>query len=170
MNLLDRLLGHDTWTTRQLLLACQSLSDELLDREFEIDSRSLRNTFVHMIDNMEVWTDLMWARPVARQSGDSIPALLQRLSRISRDFAHIAREIARTGRYDDCFMDVLDDPPTPKSFGGAIGHLITHNMHHRAQVMIMMENVGLKEHIEGDLLGWESQAFGWADPPYLDNQ
>ncbi|MCB0143158.1 MAG: hypothetical protein KDE50_24885, partial [Caldilineaceae bacterium] len=58
MNLLDRLLGHDTWTTRQLLLACQSLSDELLDREFEIDSRSLRNTFVHMIDNMEVWTDL----------------------------------------------------------------------------------------------------------------
>lgn len=164
MNLLDRLLGHDTWSTRQLLLACRSLSDELLDREFEIDGRSIRETFVHMIDNMEVWTALMWERPVTRQSGDSIDALLDRLSRSSRDFAHIAREVARAERYDDCFIDVLDDPPVPKTFGGAIGHLITHNMHHRAHIMLMMENVGIKEHIEGDLLGWESVAFGWANP------
>lgn len=38
MDLLDKLLGHDTWTTRQLLLACNSLPDELLDREFETES------------------------------------------------------------------------------------------------------------------------------------
>ena len=36
MDLLDRLLGHDTWTTRQLLLCCWSLTDEQLDREFDI--------------------------------------------------------------------------------------------------------------------------------------
>jgi hypothetical protein len=34
-------------------------------------------------------------------------------------------------------------------------------MHHRAQVMYLMEKVGLSEHIEGDLLGWESTSFGW---------
>jgi uncharacterized damage-inducible protein DinB len=48
-----------------------------------------------------------------------------------------------------------------KTFGGAIGHVITHNMHHRAQIMFLMERTGLKDHIEGDLLSWESNSFGW---------
>jgi hypothetical protein len=34
-------------------------------------------------------------------------------------------------------------------------------MHHRAQVMIMMERARLGDHIEGDLLSWEAKAFGW---------
>jgi uncharacterized damage-inducible protein DinB len=161
MDLVDRLIAHDTWTTRQLLLACQELPGELLDKEFEIDQRSLRKTFLHMIGNLEVWTDLLCERPVRDRAGDSIPELLERLSAASRDFARLARQIARQGRYDDTFLDTLDDPPRPKTFGGGIGHILTHNMHHRAQVMFLMEKVGLQEHIEGDLLSWESQAFGW---------
>ena len=35
------------------------------------------------------------------------------------------------------------------------------SMHHRAQIMFLMEKVGLKEHIEGNLLSWESNGFGW---------
>lgn len=161
MDILDRLLAHDSWTSRQLLLACKPLPDELLDKEFDIDQQSLRKTFVHIIDNMEVWTDLLCERPVQERTGNSIPQLLDRLSVVSRDFAHVARKIVREQRYDDCFLDTLDNPPRPKTFGGAIGHLITHNMHHRAQVMFLMEKVGLTEHIEGDLLSWEANAFGW---------
>jgi uncharacterized damage-inducible protein DinB len=37
---------------------------------------------------------------------------------------------------------------------------LTHDMHHRAQVMYLMEGVGLKEHIEGDLLSWERRNSG----------
>jgi uncharacterized damage-inducible protein DinB len=159
MDLLDRLLGHDAWTTRQLLQACRALPDELLDREFEIDHRSLRRTFTHIIKNMEIWTDLLYERPVQPKSGDSIPELLERLDIASRDFAALAQKVAREQRYDDCFLDVLDNPPQLKSFGGVIGHLITHSMHHRAQVMFLMEQVGLKEHIEGDLLSWEAANF-----------
>ena len=161
MDLLDRLLGHDAWTTRQLLLACQSLPDELLDREYEIDHRSLRKTFAHIIDNMEVWTDLLWERPVQARQGTSISELLARLGQCSKEFALVARKIAREGRYDDCFLDTLDVPPRLKTFGGTIGHLITHSMHHRAQIMFLMQQVGIKEHIEGDLLSWESLSFGW---------
>lgn len=161
MDLLDRLLAHDSWTTRQLLLACQSLPDEKLGQVFEIDHQSLRSTFVHMIDNMEVWTDLLWERPVTQRSGESIPELLARLSLISRDFTWIARKVASEQRYDDCFLDTLDNPPRRKTFGGTIGHLLTHSMHHRAQIMFLLEKVGVTAHIEGDLLSWESKAFGW---------
>lgn len=161
MDILDRLLAHDTWTTRQLLLACQSLPDDLLDKEFDIDHKSLRATFTHMIKNMEVWTDLLYERPVQEKTGTAIPELLERLSMVSQDFANLARNVAREKRYDDCFMDTLDNPPMKKTFGGAIGHVITHNMHHRAQIMFLMERAGLKDHIEGDLLSWESISFGW---------
>jgi hypothetical protein len=36
MDLLDRLLGYDAWTTQQLLVRCQDLTDEQLDREFDM--------------------------------------------------------------------------------------------------------------------------------------
>lgn len=36
------------------------------------------------------------------------------------------------------------------------------NASHRAQVMFLIEEVGLTEHIEGDLLAWESISFGWS--------
>jgi len=161
MDILDRLLAHDTWTTRQLLLACQPLPDELLDKTFDIDHQSIRNTFVHIIGNMEVWTDLLCERPAQTRTGDTLPELLERLSVVSRDFANVARKVAREQRYDAGFLDTLDNPPQLKTFGGVIGHLLTHSMHHRAQVMFLMEKVGLTEHIEGDLLSWESKSFGW---------
>jgi uncharacterized damage-inducible protein DinB len=161
MDILDRLLGHDIWTTRQLLLACESLPDSELDKEFDIDHKSLRGTFLHMIGVMEIWTDLLYERAVEKKTGSSISELHERLGAVSRDFADLARKIARENRYDDCFIDTLDNPPKKKTFGGAIGHVITHNMHHRAQIMYLVERVGLKEHIEGDLLSWESISFGW---------
>jgi uncharacterized damage-inducible protein DinB len=157
MDIVDRLLAHDTWTTRQLLLACQSLPEASLDQEFDIDHRSLRQTFVHMIRNMEVWTDLLCERQVQSVLGsETLPELLERLDRVSQDFSQLTRSIVREGRADDTFLDVLDKPPQRKTFGGAIGHVLTHSMHHRAQVMFLMEKVGLKQHIEGDLLSWEA--------------
>jgi uncharacterized damage-inducible protein DinB len=132
-----------------------------LDQKFEIDHKSLRQTFVHIIENLETWTDLLYEREVVVKTGDTIPELLERLSTACRDFADLARRVARENRYDDCFLDILDNPPRKKTFGGAIGHVITHNMHHRAQIMFLMEKVGLKNHIEGDLLDWESISFGW---------
>jgi uncharacterized damage-inducible protein DinB len=160
MDIVDRLLAHDTWTTHQLLLACQSLPESSFDQEFEIDHKSLRKTFVHIIGNMETWTDLLHERPVQAKKGDTIPELLERLRIVSRDFGNLTGDIVRQGRFDDYFLDILDDPPKKKTFGGAIGHVITHNMHHRAQIMFLMEQVGLEEHIEGDLLGWENRSFG----------
>ena len=42
-----------------------------------------------------------------------------------------------------------------------IAHAITHGMHHRAQILYILEQLGMQEVIEGDVLGWESAARGW---------
>jgi uncharacterized damage-inducible protein DinB len=162
MDLLDRLLGHDAWTTRQLLLLCRDLTDEQLDRDFDIGHRTVRATFVHIIRNLEIWSALMSGQTM--HGGEtmppletSIPALLDRLDRAADDLARVARAVADRGGWDERWIDTLDNPPVEKTYGGGIAHIITHSMHHRAQVLYLLRRLGVKELPEGDVFSWEHQ-------------
>ena len=157
MDLLDRLLNHDAWTTRQLINVAATLTDDQLDQPFDIGHRTVRRTFEHLIWNIECWTDLMKGTGVRPQAapGRSIAALSQRHEAASREFLQFARHIANDGRLNETFLDTLDDPPTRKTFGGAIVHLATHGMHHRAQLLYMLRRLGVENLPEGDALTWE---------------
>lgn len=160
MDLLDRLLEHDRWTTRELLLRCRGLTDQQMDQDFDIGLRSLRVTFHHIIRNMEVWSGLMIGRlsPANRSelpTDQSIAGLLARLESAASDLALLARSVAARSSWDDRWIDTLDDPPTEKSFGGAIAHVLTHSMHHRSQVSHMLRRLGVEDVPEGDVLSWE---------------
>lgn len=162
MDLLDRLLGHDSWTTRQLLLRCQSLTDAELDQEFDIAHRTVRATLLHIIRNVEVWSDLMSGAPVRSDAGKqsegrSVPGMRARLDRAAADLAALARGVARRGGWDERWVDALDSPPAEKTYGGAIAHVITHSMHHRAQLLYMLRRLGVECLPEGDVLSWEQQ-------------
>ncbi len=165
MTVLDRLLGHDAWTTRQLLLRCREMSDEQFDRQFDIGDRSLRATFEHIIACMEMHTDLMMGRTAyeSYRDDESVDGMLTRLTIVAKDFAAFAAKVEREGRADE--MVTNPGNGNRRSLGGVIAHLITHSMHHRAQVMYIMEQLGVRNVIEGDALGWEAAArgWGWAD-------
>ena len=60
------------------------------------------------------------------------------------DFAALAREIRGSDRWDDVFIDTLDDPPTEKTYGGGVLHVVLHNMHHRAELLHMLSRLGLQ--------------------------
>ena len=163
MDLLDRLLQHDAWTTRQLLLRCHGLTDEQLDRRFDIGHGPVRDTFEHIIFNMEVWSNLMAGHePLPADRPQSVPAFTRRLDRAASVLSQVARDVAARGGWDETWLDVLDDPPTKKTYGGAIAHVITHSMHHRAQLLWMLRQLGLQELPEGDVLSWEYQPDGRA--------
>lgn len=158
MDLLDRLLGHDAWTTSQLLARCRELPDTALDEPLGIDHGSLRATLDHMIGNVEVWTDLIAERPVDRSPVDtSLEGLIARHERGYASFAALARAVRDAGRWDDTFVDTLDDPPRAKTFGGAVAHVITHDMNHRAGLLAMLAQLGVENLPEGDALSWEEQ-------------
>src|SRR5262245_24565206 len=168
-DLLDRLLDHDAWTTRRVLELARSLSEDELDRDFDIGHRTFRETARHMARNLEVWTDLMAGRPVrspapaARALGD----LQTRFAAAYEDFARVARAARDGGQLEDQYVDVLDTPPRRKSRAGTILHVITHNHAHRAELLHMLARLGVHEVIEGDVLSWEASlndpTRGW--PP-----
>lgn len=156
MNILDRLLGHDSWTTLALLELSSSLSDSQLDHEFEIGHRSIRNTFGHMVRNLEVWTELMKGNPGVSTKGDSIDELTERLNLASAKFASIAKQIEAEGRLDETWIAPDENPPKKRTYGGTITHVITHSMHHRAQLLYLLRLTGVDNLPEGDVLSWEN--------------
>lgn len=113
-----------------------------------------------MIGNMEVWTDLTRERPARPPSdphgeGSSIVGLVVRLDTIAPDFAALATGIRDARRWDVLWTDLLDEPPQRKTDGGAIGHLNTHSMHHRGELLHILARLGVPDLPEGDLVGWE---------------
>ena len=167
MTILGRLLGHDAWTTRQLLLRCRELSEEQRDRTFDIGDRSLSETFEHLIACMESHTDLLLGRRTqehyeathALRDDETVEGMLTRLTIVAKDFAEFAAQVEREGRADE--MVTNPENGNRRTLGGVIAHLITHSMHHRAQILFMLEQLGVQDVIEGDALGWESVARGW---------
>ncbi|MDP9366561.1 MAG: DinB family protein [Chloroflexota bacterium] len=159
MDILDRLLGHDAWTTRQMLERCRALTDDEVHRAFDVGHGSVHATLVHMIGNVRVWIDLMTGAPPAPDDdawrGLSVDDLLARHEAAMADFAALARRVRDEGRLDELWVDALDDPPTAKSFGGAIAHVLTHDMHHRGELLQKLHRLGLRNLPEGDVLSWE---------------
>jgi len=156
VDLLDRLLGHDAWTTNLLLQRCESFSDAQLDREFEIGPGTLRRTFDHIIWNMEAWSAAMdGARAIERSADKTIAGLKTRLQIAAERLQRIARQVGDADGWDKLYTDHLDRPPSQRPYGTAIAHVITHSMHHRAQILNMLKRSGVTDLPEGDVFSWE---------------
>src|SRR4051812_37861470 len=159
MDLLDRLLGHDKWTTDELLRRSRELSAGQWDQRFDIGCESVHRTFAHVIDNERIWTELIAGRDPEHVTDGwwdySLAELTTAYDEAYRDFAELARTIRDYGQWDDEFIDTLDRPPVYKTKGGGVLHVITHSMHHRSEILHMLTRLGLTDLPEGDMLGWE---------------
>ena len=159
MTILERLLRHDAWTTRALLVLASGLGDAELDLEFDVGHRTLRRTFVHIVANMECWCDLMTARPqrwAGRETrlAESVAGLIERLDRIADELLALGGRVTDEGREDDEFVDYLDDPPARKPLGAGLVHVATHGMHHRAQCLNMLRHLGVSPLPPSSVVEW----------------
>ena len=157
MDILERYLGYEAWTLRHMIVRCQEVTRAQLHEPFDMGQGSLHKTLAHIIGNLEGWTDLMREREVRALPplADNAEAYLARFDAAMADFNECARALAAQNRLDDTYMDILDNPPKAKTFGGTILHLLTHTSVHRWEVQHMLQRLGLADLIEGDALSWE---------------
>lgn len=162
MDLLDRLLGHDAWTTHRVLERCWEVAPGELHRTFDVGHGTAHATIVHMIGNVRVWTRLMNGETIEPEpdswEGLSVDDLIRRHDESQTAFAALARGIRDGGRWDEVWVDTLDDPPAQKTYGGAIAHVLTHDMHHRGELLHILGRLGVPRLLEGDALSWEVAA------------
>jgi uncharacterized damage-inducible protein DinB len=158
MDLLDRLLEHDRWATDQLLELAGNLTDAQLDQEFDVGHRTLRETFEHMIFNVEAWTAVMAGQPIdRRRDGRSLPALVDRHRRSFDAFAALARRLRDEQRLDETFTDSYGEP---MRFGGAIVHVVLHDEGHRLEALHILSRLGVPDLPELDHALWDHVSRG----------
>jgi uncharacterized damage-inducible protein DinB len=159
MDLLDRLLGHDHWTTARLLNLSRGLTDAQLDQPFDIGHRTLRATFEHMISGVAFWTALMAGQPIdmPRDDRSSLTALVDRHERSYAAFAAFARRVRDEQLLDDTFVHPVTARET---FGGTIIHVVLHNTQHRSEALHVLERLGVPDLPEGDPQEWAHETQG----------
>jgi uncharacterized damage-inducible protein DinB len=155
MDLFERLLGHDQWTTARYLDMSRSLTDEQLDQEFDIGHRTIRKTFDHMILNVDFWTGQMVGQKVdySEDRGElTISALEERHKRSYAWFESTSKKVIEENRLDETFVDHYD---VSQSNGATILHVILHNQGHRGEVLHMFTRLNVPDLPEGDPQEWE---------------
>jgi predicted O-methyltransferase YrrM/uncharacterized damage-inducible protein DinB len=162
-------LEHNAWATREVLRACEKLTDDAWHRRFEIGPGSLHDTITHIVGAMFRWTDRIdgpprVVRPSIEDGSRRTPAELRALLDLAA--AELAATAARAqARGLSTALDVtLGGTPYRFTLGAMLMHVATHGMHHRAQCLNMLRHLavpGVSDVLpEIDLLEWEAARGG----------
>ncbi len=148
------LLAHNHWATRNILDACAKLSDDQLDREFDMGLKTVRATMTHVLGAMRGWGDLLAQRAQSERlesSGPMTPVqLLELLDQIGAD---ILASIENKP-----LDEQLSGERAGKSYtftrGAILTHVTTHAVHHRAQAINMLRHLGVDPLPPSSVMEW----------------
>jgi len=138
--------AYSDWATCKLLFIASKLSDEQLDRRFEMGIGSIRDTLAHLCD-AENWWYWNWTQG----PGKAFPTQREKLpiAELSRqlDEAWSNRDHFAGGLKDADLQRTVHAQPRPDrrvSFplGVTMIQLCGHATHHRAQILNMLRHVG----------------------------
>jgi uncharacterized damage-inducible protein DinB len=139
------LLAHDRWATMQLIDVCTKLTSEQFERRLDIGPGSLQAALTHVAGAMRVWTDTLAqveARPRLETDGQSRTAEQLR-EVLAEAYDAFAAEVFRRP-FDEVVTRQLMNGKTIRITRGAVAaHVVTHDMHHRAQCLNMLRQLGI---------------------------
>ncbi|GAB4135813.1 MAG: hypothetical protein Tsb009_02500 [Planctomycetaceae bacterium] len=136
------LLATNHWATRNLLEACVNLTEDQFHQSFEMGPGSLHNTLTHIVGAMRGWGDLLAGREFRpRPEGEKYTPqqLLDMLDEAAADLENSAK----SHPVDELVTRTRDGKSDTFSRGGVLTHVTTHGMHHRAQCLNMLRQLGI---------------------------
>jgi uncharacterized damage-inducible protein DinB len=142
---LQILLSHNRWATIQILNACAGLTPDQFHRRFEIGPGSLHDTLTHIIGAARTWTEtLAGQEPRPRLETDG--------QRRTPDQLHSLFDEAHKGLSAEARRLPLEQTLTRRTRDGrtfditrsaVLLQVATHGMHHRAQCLNMLRQLGV---------------------------
>ncbi len=137
------LLDHNRWATRNFLETCTKLTDEQFHQRFEMGPGSLHDTLTHIVGAMRGWGDLLAGReqrPRLETEGQRTPTqLLELLEEVADDL----EKSARAHPTDELVTGSRGGNSYTFARGAVLSHVTTHGMHHRAQCLNMLRQLGV---------------------------
>jgi len=148
------LLAHNHWATRSVLDACAKLSDDQLDREFDMGLKTIRATMTHVLGAMRGWGDLLAQRDQRdRLEADDARSPVHLLELLDEIGADILASIENKP-----LNEMLSGERGGKTYsftrGAVLTHVTTHGMHHRAQALNMLRHLGVDPVPPSSVMEW----------------
>ena len=142
---LQILLSHDRWATMQILDACGRLTDDQFHRRFEIGPGSLHDTLTHVGGATRVWTEtLAGAAPRPRLETDGQRRTPEQLRSVLEEaWAEFSTEVWRCPLDEIVSRTTKDGKTRQYTRGAVVTQVVTHAMHHRAQCLNMLRQLGV---------------------------
>ena len=151
---LSILLAHDRWATRQILDACTKLTHDQFHQRFDLGPGSLHDTLTHILGAMRTWTHSLAHQelgPRLEQDPPRSPAeLLTLLDQCSNDFESEATRLP----LDATISRIREGHTFTFTRGAVLTHVATHGMHHRAQCLNMLRQLGVKPLPPSSIAEW----------------
>lgn len=148
------LLTHNRWANRQLLAACDGLTDEQLDTPFEMGLGSLRPTVTHILGAMRGWTDVLARTPMRDRIESGGPYGPARWNELEPIVDAELTAAALSGSPDD----VLQAERAGKMYefvrSHIVVHITTHGVHHRAQCLNMLRRLSVEPLPKSSVMEW----------------
>jgi uncharacterized damage-inducible protein DinB len=156
MDLIERQLAHGRWFTQQFLDAALPLSDEQLDREFDIGHRTYRKTAVHLVNVIENETARLQGVPLQEPLPEnaSIRDTLKAHEVAFNKLEEAARAVVSAGR-DKQNATYVDNYGIPQSYGGTLLFVIQQNVLRISELRHFLVRLGVEDLMEGDVQEWE---------------
>jgi uncharacterized damage-inducible protein DinB len=188
---LDILLAHNLWATRRVLEACLPLSAEQFARPFDMGPGNLHDTLTHIIAAMRRWCDRLAGRTLrpaidkplrnvgaagmVSQYKTRTPAeLIALLEEAAKELDALVHGLGRPGARSlgDTVPVEFNGKVYTFTLGAGLVHVLTHGVHHRAQCLNMLRQIGVyavKDLPELAVVDWQAevetgQLAEWSPP------
>lgn len=151
----DILLVHNRWATRHLLEACAALTDEQFHQRFEMGPGSLHDTITHILGAMRGWADLLAGREQRpRLEAEGGPRTVDQLLTLLDELSDELEALAAAHPDDEEVSGERGGRTWTFRRGGVLTHVTTHGMHHRAQCLNMLRQLGVEELPRSAVVEW----------------
>ncbi|MGD1916500.1 MAG: DinB family protein [Phycisphaerales bacterium] len=148
------LLAHSRSADEELLAACRPLTDEQLDRPFEMGPGTLRKLLMHNLGAVRIWADIYRGgetRPWLPDEGMlDVPGMERTATALHDEWVELA------SRFDlgEMIERTFDGTTRRHTRAHIIAHVTTHSVHHRAQAINMLRQMGVEQRPTGSVLSW----------------
>jgi uncharacterized damage-inducible protein DinB len=154
---IEILLAHDRWATARIIEACAKLTPEQFHQRFEMGPGSLHDTVTHILGAMQVWGDLLAGRE-QRPRPEGKQWTTDQLQKMLDETAADMAASAKKHPLDGIVSRVREGKTYQFTRAAVLTHVTTHGMHHRAQCLNMLRQVGVKPLPASSVTEWTIMA------------
>lgn len=161
MKHIQQLLDFNLWATETVLDACDRVPREDLDRRFEIGLGTLTETMSHIVGAMERWAERIQGAddPASHHhEPEDLAGVRRHLIEADRALRAAAATAEQDGLEGTITIAIRGFEPITCTRSAALLHVLTHGVHHRAQVLNMLRHLGVDDLPDLDVISWELEA------------